>query len=333
VDRFDGKRILLFGLGLFAVGSLGGYLTRGIGLLLAARSLQARGIAAAAGVGIALITDVFPAAERGRAMGIFSMFNSAGAASGPAMGGALAVWLSWRADFLALALVSVALLVFTLWQLPPQPIHGQKVGLEEMLTLARTRATLGALALGLVQFYGLYTIHTLTPILLAERLGLHEGGIGAVATFSAIGVIAGSLLGGQAADRRGLRFTLVVGALGTVITFGALTAISAMATATTPAALVAARLLAFGLTAGFGFPAQLNILVDYFPAIRGTAGALQFFARFVGTTRAPLRAGYLADHLGLPTGYGFATAMLALGAAFAFFTIADPAPAPEVATR
>ena len=41
VDRFDGKRILLFGLGLFAVGSLGGYLTRGIGLLLAARSLQA----------------------------------------------------------------------------------------------------------------------------------------------------------------------------------------------------------------------------------------------------------------------------------------------------
>lgn len=333
VDRFDGKRILLFGLGLFAVGSLGGYLTRGIGLLLAARSLQALGIAAAASVGIALITDVFPAAERGRAMGIFSMFNSAGAASGPAIGGALAVWLSWRADFLALALVTVALLVFTLWQLPPQPIHGQKVGLEEMLTIARTRATLGALVLGLVQFYGLYTIHTLTPILLAERLGLHEGGIGAVATFSAIGVIAGSLLGGQAADRRGLRFTLVVGALGTVLTFGALTAISAMATAATPAALVAAGLLAFGVTAGFGFPAQLNIMVDYFPTIRGTAGALQFFARFVGTTIAPLLAGYLADHLGLPTGYGFATAVLALGAAFAFFTIADPAPAPEVATQ
>jgi MFS transporter, DHA1 family, multidrug resistance protein len=332
VDRFDGKRILLIGLGLFALGSLGGYLTRGIALLLAARSLQALGIAAAAGVGIALITDVFPAAERGRAMGIFSMFNSAGAASGPAIGGVLAVWLSWRADFLALVLVTVALLAFTLWQLPVQPVHGQKVGLGDMLMIARTRPTLGALALGLVQFYGLYTVHTLTPILLAERLGLHEGGIGAVATFSAIGVIVGSLLGGEAADRRGLRFTLVVGASGTVLTFSVLTAISATATAATPAALVAAGLLAFGVTAGFGFPAQLNIMVDYFPAIRGTAGALQFFARFVGTTIAPILAGYLADHLGLPTGYGFATVMLALGAAFAFFTIANPAPAPEVAT-
>jgi predicted MFS family arabinose efflux permease len=333
VDRFDGKRILLIGLALFALGSLGGYLTRGIGLLLAARSLQALGIAAAAGVGIALITDVFPAAERGRAMGVFSMFNSAGAASGPAIGGVLAVWLGWRADFMVLALVGFALMLFTFWQLPPQPIHGQTVGLGEMLTIARTRATLGALVLGLVQFYGLYTIHTLTPILLAERLGLHEGGIGAVATFSAIGVIVGSLLGGEAADRRGLRFVLVAGAWGTVLTFGALTAISATATAATPPALVAAGLLAFGATAGLGFPAQLNIMVDYFPAIRGTAGALQFFARFVGSTIAPILAGYLADRFGLPAGYGFATASLALGAGFAFFTIADLAPAREAAAR
>ncbi len=333
VDRFDSKRILIFGLGLFALGSLGGWFTRGIGLLLVARSLQALGIAAAAAVGIALITDVFPSAERGRAMGVFSMFNSAGAASGPVIGGVLAVWLSWRADFLTLALIAFGLLLFTVWQLPPQPIHGQKVGLGDMLTIARTPATLGALVLGFAQFYGLYTIHTLTPILLTERLGLHEGGIGAVMTFSAIGVIAGSLLGGLAADRRGLRFVLTFGALGTVITFGALTVISAIATAVTSPAVVAAGLLAFGLTAGFGFPAQLNIMVDNFPVMRGTAGALQFFARFVGTTVAPILAGYLADGFGLPAGYGAATLLLGLGAVFAFFTIANPQPVLEVAAK
>src|SRR3990172_8184841 len=333
VDRFDSKRILIFGLGLFALGSLGGWFTRGIGLLLVARSLQALGIAAAAAVGIALITDVFPSAERGRAMGVFSMFNSAGAASGPVIGGVLAVWLSWRADFLTLALIAFGLLLFTVWQLPPQPIHGQKVGLGDMLTIARTPATLGALVLGFAQFYGLYTIHTLTPVLLSERLGLHEGSIGAVMTFTAIGVIAGSLLGALASDRRGLRFVLTLGALGTVITFGALTVISAIATAVTPPALVAAGLLAFGLTAGFGFPAQLNIMVDNFRAMRGTAGALQFFARFVGTTVAPILAGTLADGFGLPAGYGAATLLLGLGAVIAFFTIANPQPVLEVAVR
>src|SRR5574342_759584 len=133
VDRFDSKRILLIGLMLYLFGNLSAYFTRGIGLLLLARSLQALGIAAAAGVGIALITDLFPAKERGRAMGMFSMFNSAGAASGPAIGGLIAVWLTWRADFLVLAVVTVALLLFTVWQLPAQPVHGQKVGLKEML--------------------------------------------------------------------------------------------------------------------------------------------------------------------------------------------------------
>jgi len=330
VDRFDSKRILLIGLVLYLFGNLSAFFTRGIGLLLIARSFQALGIAAAAGVGVALITDLFPANERGRAMGIFSMFNSAGAASGPAIGGLIAVWLSWRADFMVLAVFAVALLVFTIWQLPTQPVHGQKVGLKAMWTIARTPPTFGALVLGFAHFYGLYTIHTLTPILLADTMSVHEAGIGAVTTMTAIGVIIGTYVGGRVADTRGMRFTLVVGAVGTVIAFILLTVVSAFATASMSPVIVAAALLAFGLAAGYGFAAQLSIMVDYFPTMRGTAGALQFFARFIGTTIAPLAAGYLADSLGLPSGFGLATVLLALSAVIAYFTILDPVHVAEV---
>lgn len=326
VDRFDSKRILLIGLLIYLLGNLSAYFTRGIGLLLVARSLQALGIAAAAGVGIALITDLFPPAERGRAMGVFSMFNSAGAASAPAVGGLIAVWLSWRADFIVLAIVTVALLFFTTWQLPAQPVHGQKVGLKDMLTVMRTRPTFGALILGLVQFYGLYTIHTLTPILLTDKLGMHEAGIGAVATSTAIGVIIGTFVGGYAADKRGMRFTLVAGAIGTSFAFLILTVISAVANAGMSPWVVAAGLFLFGLTAGYGFPAQLNIMVDYFPIIRGTAGALQFFGRFIGTTIAPIIGGLLTDNFGLPSGFGLTTVLLALGTLVAFYTVENPAP-------
>lgn len=333
VDRFDSKRILLIGLVLYLFGNLSAYFTRGIGLLLVARSLQALGIAAAAGVGIALITDLFPTNERGRAMGVFSMFNSAGAASGPAFGGLIAVWLSWRADFIVLAIVTVVLLLFTIWQLPAQPVHGQNVGLKDMLTIARTLPTFGALVLGFVHFYGLYTIHTLTPILLADKMSLHEAGIGAVTTMTAIGVIIGTYAGGRASDQRGMRFTLIVGVTGATITFIALTFISAIATSSTSPVVIALALLAFGLTAGYGFAAQLNIMVDYFPAMRGTAGALQFFARFIGTTIAPLTAGYLTDSLGLSSGYGFATALLALGAVIAYFTVTNPVHTTEAVAK
>ena len=328
VDRFDSKRVLLVGTIVFVAGSLGGYFAGDIGLLLLARSLQALGIAAAAAVGVALIADVFPAAERGRAMGIFSMFNSGGAAAAPAAGAAIAVGFGWRADFLALALVGLGVAIFTLWKLPAQPVRGQKVGLPQMLTIARTPATFGAIALGLVQFYGLYTIHTLMPLLLTDRLGQAEAGIGTVAAFLPIGVIAGSLLGGHTSDRRGLRFTLMLSAIGATLTFGALAILSVVAQLATPLPVVVVMVAAYGFTAGIGFPAQLNIMVDWFPAYRGTAGALQFFARFIGTTIAPTLGGYLADSFGLPYGFGVATALLGVGAAAAFFTIADPRPVP-----
>lgn len=330
VDLFDSKRILLIGLVLYLLGNLSAYFTRGIGMLLLARSLQALGIAAAAGVGIALITDLFPPQERGRAMGVFSMFNSAGAASGPALGGLIAVWFTWRFDFVILAIVSVALLLFTLWQLPPQPVHGQKVGFREMWTIARTVPTFGALVLGFTHFYGLYTIHTLTPVLLTDQMSLHEAGIGAVTTMTAIGVIIGTYVGGRAADLRGMRFTLVVGAIGTVIAFALLTLVSALVGPSMSPVVVAAALFIFGLAAGYGFAAQLSIMVDYFPAMRGTAGALQFFARFVGTTIAPILAGYLADRYSVTSGYGLATALLAVSAVVAYFTISNPVHLSEV---
>lgn len=333
VDRFDSKRILLIGLVLYLFGNLGAYFTNGIGLLLVARSLQALGIAAAAGVGIALITDLFPAKERGRAMGVFSMFNSAGAASGPAFGGLIAVWLSWRADFLILAIVAMALLLFTVWLLPAQPVHGQIVGLKDMWIIARTLPTFGALVLGFVHFYGIYTIHTLTPILLANKMSLHEAGIGAVTTMTALGVIVGTYIGGRASDQRGIRFTLILGVIGATLSLFALTLISAIASSSMSPVVIAAALLAFGITAGYGFAAQLNIMVDYFPATRSTAGALQFFARFIGTTLAPLLAGYFADRLGLPSGYGLATTLLALGAMIAYFTVSNPMHISEVATK
>jgi len=122
----------------------------------------------------------------------------------------------------------------------------------------------------------------------------------------------------------------MAGGIGTSIAFLILTGISAVASAGMSPWVVAAGLLLFGLTAGYGFPAQLNIMVDYFPVIRGTAGALQFFGRFIGTTIAPILGGALTDSFGLPSGFGLTTAFLTLGALVAYFTVANPSPALEV---
>jgi MFS family permease len=111
VDRFDSKRVLISSMSIFTLASLGGFFTQGVAQLLFIRAFQAIGIAAAASVGIALITDMYPRSEQGKAMGVFEVFNAAGAASGPLIGAAIAIAFSWRVDFLALAVVGLAVIL------------------------------------------------------------------------------------------------------------------------------------------------------------------------------------------------------------------------------
>lgn len=330
VDRFDSKRVLISSMSIFTLASLGGFLTQGVAQLLFIRAFQAIGIAAAASVGIALITDMYPRSEQGKAMGVFEVFNAAGAASGPLIGAAIAIWFSWRADFLALAIVGLGVILLSLWQLPPQPAHAQMVGLTDLLVIVRTPPTGGTLVLGFVQFYTLYTMHTLIPLLLTDHFNQNEAGIGIMLAALPTGVIIGSLVGGRTADRKGSRATLLFGSMSTVVSMGALTYLSMIANPSTSLLLVGLCVLALGIALGICLPVQIKVMVAYFSVIRGSAGSLLYSARFLGASVAPVLTGYLADKVGLSVGFGSATLLLAIGALFTFMVITDPAPEPVI---
>ena len=196
VDRFESKRLLLAGLGLFSIGSLGAYLVSYFGSLLLMRTVQALGIAAAGLVAIAMISDVIPKGERGNAMGVYELFNAAGAASAPIIGSLIAAWLGWRFDFLLIAIIGVVLFLFSAWQLPSLPVKSQEVGLADMFTILRTPSTAGAIVLGFAMFYSLFTAFTLIPILLSDVLLLSPVGIGFMVGLTPLGAMVGSFLGG-----------------------------------------------------------------------------------------------------------------------------------------
>jgi predicted MFS family arabinose efflux permease len=331
VDRFDSKRVLISSMSIFTLASLGGFFTQGVPQLLFIRAFQAIGIAAAASVGIALITDLYPRSEQGKAMGVFEVFNAAGAASGPLIGAAIAIAFSWRVDFLALAMVGLAVILFSLWQLPPQPAHAQKVGLTDLLLIARTPPTGGTLVLGFVQFYALYTLHTLTPLLLTDHFNQNEGGIGVMLAVLPIGAIIGSSIGGRTSDRKGSRATLLFGSTGTVIGMGALTYLSVVAGPSISLLTVGLCVIGLGFSIGICLPVQIKVMVGYFSVMRASAGSLLYFARFLGATVAPVLVGYLADDISLTAGFGSATILLTIGVLFTFMVISDPAPVPVAA--
>jgi EmrB/QacA subfamily drug resistance transporter len=95
-DMFGKKPIYTTGFGIFTLGSVLCGLAPGIGLLIAARVVQAFGAAMIFALGMAIITQAFPPSERGKALGISGALVSIGIVLGPSIGGFIVDQWSWR---------------------------------------------------------------------------------------------------------------------------------------------------------------------------------------------------------------------------------------------
>lgn len=94
-DQYGRTRLFIWGTYLFLIGSgLAGF---GVNfqLILAARVVQAVGASMTMATSYAIVADVFPPAILGRALGIESIFISAGALAGPGIGGLILSQLPW----------------------------------------------------------------------------------------------------------------------------------------------------------------------------------------------------------------------------------------------
>lgn len=99
-DQRGRKRAFLTGLGLFGAASVACASAPTLGVLIAARTLQAVAAALVAPSSLALLLPAFPAERRGFAVGVWGAMGGVAAAAGPALGGLLVHAAGWRAVFL-----------------------------------------------------------------------------------------------------------------------------------------------------------------------------------------------------------------------------------------
>ncbi|MFL5859857.1 MAG: MFS transporter, partial [Solirubrobacteraceae bacterium] len=116
-DRFGHRRVLLYGIAVFAAGSLCAALASSVAMLIAARCLQGASAAASVPASLRLLIAATPhQAARRAAMSGWSAAGAAAGASGFVLGGVLTQLLGWRAMFwlnlpLALAIAAGVLRV------------------------------------------------------------------------------------------------------------------------------------------------------------------------------------------------------------------------------
>lgn len=172
-DMIGKKLIYTSGFVVFTVGSVLVGLSPSVSWLIAFRIVQAIGGAMILALGMAIITEAFPAGERGKALGISGAIVSVGIVVGPTLGGILIDAFSWHWIFFVNLPVGIAGTLLAIRYIPQvKPPGGQRFDFWGAGTL----------------FFGLLAL--LLALTIGQRIGFSERRtlllLGAAALFLAL---------------------------------------------------------------------------------------------------------------------------------------------------
>jgi EmrB/QacA subfamily drug resistance transporter len=116
-DIFGRRKLFVIGLLISTFASFMGGFANSVPLLIASRILQGLGAGVTFNNSVAILTSVFPGAERGKAIGISQSGTYLGLSLGPLIGGLLTEHLGWRSIFFAAGGMGIILIILVLYGL------------------------------------------------------------------------------------------------------------------------------------------------------------------------------------------------------------------------
>ena len=315
-DALGRRRVILGGLAVFVLASVGCALSTSMPMLLAFRALQ--GLSAGVGmiVGRAVVRDVLHGAEAQRLMSQVSMIFSVAPAVAPVVGGWLLGWQRWPGIFWFLALFGVVLLA-TSWRFLPEthplaarlPLQARPL-LNGYVEILRNPRFLRLSAAGALNFGALFLYISSAPAFVMDLLGLNEQQFGWFFMPMIGGMLMGAFVSGRTAGRiDGKRLADIGFACCGVAGLANIGYNLLVAVPSVPWAVLPTVLNAFGIA--LVFPIVTLAILDMYPQRRGSASSLQ---AFTGLLLNAVIAGLLSNLLsGSALGLALGAVVFTLG--------------------
>ncbi len=206
-DSLGRRPVVLTGIAVFTLASVGCALSTSIGQLVFFRALQGLSTGAGIVVSRAVIRDIYPPADAQRVMSQVTLFFGVAPAIAPIVGGFLFVHIGWHAVFWFLAGVGVVLGLAN-WFLLPETLHASQRQPFAFKPLLKGYVQMGssprflllALASG-VPFNGMFLYVLSAPTFLGEHLHLAPTQFFWFFVCTISGIMGGAFISGRLAGR------------------------------------------------------------------------------------------------------------------------------------
>lgn len=202
------RRALLFALALFTAGNALAAVATNLGLLYAGRMLMGLG-SMFTPIGAGIVLAAVAPARRGQALSLAFLGVSLSYVVGVPLGAWVGRQHGWQAALWLMTVASTAMTLLAAWRVPAD-ITAPGASFQGMGAVLRQPHVRAALAVTLLYFTAIFTAFSyIAPLI---RALVPEGGLGVSWTLTAFGLsgVAGTLLGGVAADRLGPWRTMLV---------------------------------------------------------------------------------------------------------------------------
>ncbi|MCX7135806.1 MAG: multidrug effflux MFS transporter [Proteobacteria bacterium] len=311
-DSFGRRPVVLWGVAVFTLTSVGCALSQSIGQLIFFRVLQGLSTGAGIVVARAVVRDMFEPSQAQKVMSQITIFFGIAPAIAPIIGGWLFVLAGWHSVFWFLAGVGVVLWVANYRYLPEtlhvtqrQPFNARNLLRGYWQLGLDPRFLLLALASG-VPFNASFLYVLSAPAFLGEHLNLAPTQFFWFFVLTIGGIMCGAWLSGRLAGRiapqRQIRHGFVIMFASAFVNLVA----NALFQAHVSWALLPLAVFTFGWA--LMVPVVTLLVLDLHPARRGMASSLQMF---VGSTANGLVAGVVAP-LVMHSTLGLAAASMAM---------------------
>lgn len=284
-DRFGRRRVVLFGLTVFCIGSAVSYWADSLEMLIFGRVVQAIGVAAGSTMGRAVAADILPPEKLARGVSYMTMALVVGPMLAPVVAGYLVTAVGWRSIPLLLGACAAVLLLLAIRWMPET--HKPAARKEDSLPAEGdspaprspflTSWFTGHLIVLIAVQVGVYGFLSASPYLVIDLLGYEPFHFGYVFIYLTCGYLLGNAFSGWGLlSSRGLLASGICsyGVGGAVMLGLALNGVVSLYSIVAPAVLLS-------FANGISQPQCMAAALSAAPRRRGAASSIVGFAQIM----------------------------------------------------